>query len=156
CGAVNRDSDNRRAIVLRICETFCSVYFSSPIYCGKAIVFASVLAAADAEAGAEVASFAFGTKFSASFFIIRPPSAEPFTSFKLIPLSFAILRAKGDALTRESSDAPELEVAVDVETSSFSLDSAFSCVDPSDFDALAGALDFCFNSGVTSVPSGPT
>src|SRR5690606_27423740 len=115
------------------------------------IVLVSVLAAADV--AGEVASFALGTKFSTSFLTIRPPSAEPSTSFKLTPLSFAILRAKGDALTRESSDESSL-VLGGVAASCFV--SALSCLDSSDFEALAAPPVGWFNSGVTSVPSGPT
>src|SRR5690606_27243200 len=114
------------------------------------MVLVSVVAA---DVGAEGCSFAVGTKFSTSFFTIRPPSAEPFASFKLMPLSFAILRAKGDALTRESSDASE-EVEVDAGASSFDCD--FSCLGSSDLEALVEEPDFCLSNGVTSVPSGPT
>src|SRR5690606_13188170 len=133
-------------MVLRICDTFCSVYFSSPTYCGKEIVLVSV-------AGAELASAAFGaaegTKLSTSFFTTRPPSAEPFTSFKLIPFSFAILRANGEAFTLESS----FEL---LEAAGAALSALASALGASALSALVDDFGFWFNKGVTSVPAGPT
>src|SRR5690606_3323077 len=98
------------------------------------------------------AAFAAGTKFSISFFTMRLPSADPFTSLGLIPFSFAILRASGEAFTRESSSFTEgAAVSVSALVSGCSLlDAAFA----SDF--APPEEDFWFNNGVTSVPAGPT
>src|SRR6185312_15593109 len=103
-------------MVLRIWVTVLSVYFSVPTYCGIGLAAGASLATG-AVVGAASADFcsaglAEGVKLSISFFTMRPPSAVPFTSLRLIPLSLAILRARGDAFTRLSSVSVEVVAAV--------------------------------------------
>ena len=138
------------AITLRICETGTSVYFSSPTKVGITAVGAVLDAAAPLELAATGA--APGTKPSISFFTIRPPSALPCTWRKSIPFSCAILRAKGDAFTRESS--PLVTTAAGVLAGAALLVAAAATGAGS--AAGAGVLGTAVNKGVTSVPSLPT
>src|SRR5690606_4871847 len=61
-----------------------------------------LLVLASAEDGAVGAAFSAGLYSSISFLTILPPSADPFTSLKLMPLSFASFLARGEALILES------------------------------------------------------
>ena len=140
------------AITLRICETGTSEYFSSPTKVGITAVVAVFTAAAVLELAATGA--APGTKPSISFFTIRPPSAVPCTWRKSIPFSCAILRAKGDAFTRESS----LVVTTAAGVLGVATGAAMGAAAGTGADSAAGAgvLGAAVNNGVTSVPSLPT
>src|SRR5699024_1079573 len=145
-----KDSERRFAIVLRICDTFSSLYFSSPTNCG---IVAALLAFVDTSS----VCFFSGTKFSTSLFTILPPVADPLTSRRSIPFSFAIFLANGEALILESSESDE-EVVSEVDFSSdFGSLLFLSSFFPSDFPPSDFAFDCaCFNKGSISVPSGPT
>src|SRR3569833_127075 len=113
-------------MVLRICVTGLSVYFSWPTYCGIGLAAGVSLVAVTA--GVLLLLTAATLNSSISFFTMRPPSAVPFTSFRLMPLSRAILRANGEAFTRLSSLEELVAVAGAVAVSSFLFSAGASSV----------------------------
>ena len=100
-----------------------------------------------------VLALAAGLYSSISFLIMRPPSALPFTSLRLMPFSFAILRAKGDALIRLSSSVEPVVSDTSAATAGSSFGNAFSS-----FGSCRGGRFHRYHSsnGVISVPALPT